>query len=681
MNSKKYKNWNPVTDANGIVWCHLDVLDASTNILSAEVLDEFNELLLAFVKEPPKGVVILSDKTNGFIAGANIKEFTTIENEVQAMTMLARGHAAFDRLDALACPTVSLINGYCLGGGLELALACDYRVALDSDKTRLGLPEVLLGIHPGFGGVMRLIRLVGPVKALPLMLQGRTLDANSARKLGLVDYVVPERHFLQSATDIIRKRPPPRRASNFAALPGKTPFRQLTARYLRQQLKGKIKQEHYPAPYALVDIWEQAGGDEKALLKAEMNSVARLANNPSSRGLVRVYLLQERLKAIGAASKDFKVEHVHVVGAGVMGGDIAAWCALQGLTVSLQDREPQFIAPAIKRAYGLFSSKLKKPRPIQAVMDRLIPDIQALHVEKADVIIEAIIEKAEAKINLYTQMEPRMKPAAILATNTSSIPLEVLGQSLSQPDRLVGIHFFNPVAKMQLVEIVYSANTESVWVDRAAAFCRSIARLPLPVKSSPGFLVNRILTPYMMEAMLLYEEGVMPELIDRAAVDFGMPMGPLELADTVGLDICLSVAKNLSEKINIPVPDNLVKMVVSGTLGKKSGSGFYVYKNGKPVKNRQGEGTNTETNPDIEDRLILRIVNECVDCLRDKIVEDADLLDAGMIFGTGFAPFRGGPMNYAHARGYRAIVDRLTNLSQKYGERFKPGEFWQSMLE
>lgn len=457
--------------------------------------------------------------------------------------MLTRGHATFDKLDTLSCPTVSLINGFCLGGGLELALACKYRIALESDKTRLGLPEVMLGIHPGFGGVMRLIRLIGPVKALPLMLQGRTLDANAARKLGLVDYVVPERHFLKSAMDIVRKRPPPRRASNLAALPGKSPFRQFFASYLRRQLKSKVRPEHYPAPYALVDIWEKFGGNDKELLKAEITSVSKLATNPSSRNLVRVYLLQERLKAIGAASKDYKVEHVHVVGAGVMGGDIAAWCALQGMTVSLQDRQPEFIAPAIKRAYALFSGKLKKPRPIQAVMDRLVPDIKALQVEKADVLIEAIIEKAEAKTGLYAQMEPRMKPDAILATNTSSIPLEVLGKSLAQPERLVGIHFFNPVAKMQLVEIVHAANTAPVWIDRAAAFCKSIGRLPLPVKSSPGFLVNRILTPYMMEAMLLYEEGVLPEQIDQVAVDFGMPMGPIELADTVGLDICLSVAK------------------------------------------------------------------------------------------------------------------------------------------
>ncbi len=678
MSNKPYRHWQPQTDEAGIVWCHLDVQDSSANILSADVLDEFIEILETLATHLPTGLVILSDKPNGFIAGANIKEFTTIENEEQAVTMLTRGHTAFDKLDTLACPTVSLINGFCLGGGMELALACDYRIALESEKTRLGLPEVMLGIHPGFGGVMRMIRLLGPLKALPLMLQGRTLEAGAARKLGLVDYVVPKRHFLDSARQLVLKRPKPRCASSLAALPGKSPLRQLTAYIMRRQLKQKVRQDHYPAPYALLGIWEQSGDGEQSLLKAEIRSVSKLAISPAARNLVLVYLLQERLKAAGT-NKDQKIGHVHVVGAGVMGGDIAAWCVLQGMTVSLQDRKPEFIAPAIKRAYRLFLSKLKKPRPVQAAMDRLIADIDARQVEKADVFIEAIVEKAEAKTELFVHMESRLPTHAILATNTSSIPLEVIGNTLTDPGRLVGIHFFNPVAKMQLVEIIYAANTGKVWIDRAAAFCCSIGRLPLPVKSSPGFLVNRILTPYLVETMLMTEEGISPELIDQVALAFGMPMGPVELADTVGLDICLSVARNLGAHINIAVPDKLVKMVEAGQLGKKSGSGFYQYKNGKPLKNRI-EGSQ-HSFADIEDRLILRILNECVACLREEIVEDADLLDAGMIFGTGFAPFRGGPLHYAADRGYQNIVDRLLSLSASCGDRFQPDQYWQSLLK
>jgi 3-hydroxyacyl-CoA dehydrogenase/enoyl-CoA hydratase/3-hydroxybutyryl-CoA epimerase len=676
MSSASYKHWKLETDAHGIVWCHIDVEGSSTNILSAEVLDEFSDLLDKLAAELPKGLIILSDKTNGFIAGADIREFTRIESPEDAMVMLKRGQSAFDKLDALACPTLTLINGFCLGGGMELALACDYRIVLDNDRTKLGLPEVLLGIHPGFGGTMRLVRLLGPLKAMPLMLQGRTVDPRTAKKLGMVDYVVPERQFMASAPALILRHPAPKRAGKLAILLNQKPLRKLFAHYLRKQTAKKVSPENYPAPFALINIWEHSADNDKAFLKSEAESVARLASNEASRNLVRVYFLQERLKSIGAR-KDFNVENVHVIGAGVMGGDIAAWCVLQGLKVGLQDREPKFIAPAIKRAAALYAKKLKQPRLVQAAMDRLLPDIGASNVGKADVVIEAIIEKTEAKTALYQQIEPRLKNNAILATNTSSIALEILGKSLTDPARLVGIHFFNPVAQMQLVEIIHAGNTAPEWIDRAASFCRQIGRLPLPVKSSPGFLVNRILTPYLIETMLLYQEGVAPELIDKIAVDFGMPMGPVELADTVGLDICLSVARNLSEKISIPIPELLEQMVDKGTLGRKTGSGFYQYKKGKPEKKR----IDTTALPvgDIEDRLILRMLNECVACLREGIVEDADLLDAGMIFGTGFAPFRGGPLFYAKKRGYLNLSVRLGVLHEKYGERFKPDPYWESL--
>ncbi|MEX2353877.1 MAG: 3-hydroxyacyl-CoA dehydrogenase NAD-binding domain-containing protein [Gammaproteobacteria bacterium] len=678
MNDKTYKHWKLETDEHGIVWCHIDVSGASTNILSAEVLDEFSDLLDNLAASPPKGLVILSDKTNGFIAGADIREFTRIESPEDAMQMLKRGQSAFDKLDALSCPTLSLINGFCLGGGMELALACDYRIVLENDRIKLGLPEVLLGIHPGFGGTMRLVRLLGPMQAIPLMLQGRTVNPRTAGKLGLVDYVVPERQFMASATKLILRRPTPKKAGKLVRLLNLNPFRKLLARFLRYQTAKKVRLEHYPAPFSLIDVWEQFGDNEKTFLKGEAESVARLASNTTSRNLVRVYFLQEKLKSIGA-DKDFSVDNVHVVGAGVMGGDIAAWCAMQGMRVGLQDREPKYIAPAIQRAWKLYSKKLKHPRLVQAVMDRLMPDIAARNIDKADVVIEAIIENAEAKAGLFKEIEPRLKDQAILATNTSSIALEVLNRDLQDPARLVGIHFFNPVAKMQLVEIIHAETTGQEWVDRAAAFCRQIGRLPLPVKSSPGFLVNRVLTPYLMETMVMYEEGIMPELIDKVAVDFGMPMGPIELADTVGLDICLSVARNLSEKIDIPIPDLLVQMVDKGTLGKKTGSGFYEYKQGKPRK--KSVDTTGQSLTDIEDRLVLRMLNECVACLREGIVEDEDLLDAGMIFGTGFAPFRGGPMFYAKERGYLNLAVRLGVLNKKYGERFKPDPYWEELQE
>ena len=477
---------------------------------------------------------------------------------------------------------------------------------------------------------------------------------------------------------LILKKPPPRRAGFRANLSNLAPLRKLFARYLRYATGKKARPDQYPAPFALIDTWERHGGNERDMLDAEARSVARLVTTETSRNLVRAFQLQDRLKSLGRSQKTgFK--RVHVIGAGTMGGDIAAWCVLQGLTVTLQDREPKFIAPAIKRAHQLFSKRLKHPRRVQAAMDRLIPDLKGLGVAAADVVIEAIIEDVEAKQNLFKSIEPVLKDSAVLATNTSSIALESISAVLQGPERLAGIHFFNPVARMQLVEIVHAPDTAEEWQQQAAAFTRHIGRLPLPVKSSPGFLINRILTPYLMETLLLQQEGHDPAAIDQVAVDFGMPMGPVELADSVGLDICLAVATNLQEKLNVAVPEKLRQMVEAGHLGKKSGRGFYVYQKGKAQKQKNEISSGTARQ--IEDRLILRLLNECAACLREGIVADGDLLDAGMIFGTGFAPFRGGPLHYARKRGIEDIVKELTALSGSAGERYKPDTYWQTLIE
>ncbi len=384
-------------------------------------------------------------------------------------------------------------------------------------------------------------------------------------------------------------------------------------------------------------------------------------------------MLQDRLKSFGHDC-DFKPHHIHVIGAGVMGGDIAAWCAFQGLTVTLQDRDPKFIAPALKRAFSLFKKRLKVPWRVQEAMDRLIPDHKGLGISKADVVIEAIIEDVEVKHILFRKIEPKLKKETILATNTSSIALNKLMNGLENPGRLVGIHFFNPVAMMQLVEIVQADNTDKTVCQKAAAFCRQIDRLPVPVTSSPGFLVNRILMPYLMEAVILLQEGNPAQVIDKAAISFGMPMGPIELADSVGLDICLSVADILSKSLDMQVPDNLRVVVEHGKFGRKSGQGFYQYKKGKPVfKNERMENYDIE---EITDRLILQMLNEAIACLHENVVQDSDLVDAGMIFGTGFAPFRGGPMHYIEDRGKQAIHNRLKVLHEKYGNRFTPHDGW-----
>ena len=675
-NNTNDKHWRLHIDEDRIAWLTLDKAGASVNVLSVDVIAQLDGHLATLEQETVKGLVIRSGKEKGFIAGADIKEFLRVGSTEEAVAMMRDCHRVFDRLEALKFPTVALINGFCLGGGMELALACRYRIADEDPAVRLGLPEVMLGIHPGFGGSLRLPRLIGPVQALPLMLAGRTVSARAARKLGMIDYAVPTRHMERAARATVLNPPGPHRPGRLQRLLSHRLVRPLLGKYMRRSVAQRVSEKHYPAPFALLELWVKHSDDARKMLEEEAASVARLVVGETAQNLIRVFFLQEELKSLGRGA-DFQARRVHVVGAGVMGGDIAAWCALNGLQVNLQDQSPERIAPALERAHALFRKRLKQPRLVQAAMDRLRPDVDGIGVAHADVVIEAIFENAEAKEALYRELEPRMKDDALLATNTSSIPLEELGKALARPERLVGLHFFNPVAKMKLVEIVRSSHTDAAVAKQAAGFTRQIDRLPLPVKSSPGFLVNRILMPYLLEAVVLESEGIQPELIDRAAVEFGMPMGPIELADTVGLDICLSVAEILSASLGGAVPDKLRRLVEAGNLGRKSGRGFYTYKKGKPEKARLDKGA--EIPADVTDRMIFSILNEAVACLREGVIDTADHLDAGIIFGTGFAPFRGGPLHYIKARDVSIMQQRLESLAQTHGERFTPDEGWRTL--
>jgi 3-hydroxyacyl-CoA dehydrogenase/enoyl-CoA hydratase/3-hydroxybutyryl-CoA epimerase len=359
-----------------------------------------------------------------------------------------------------------------------------------------------------------------------------------------------------------------------------------------------------------------------------------------------------------------------------MGGDIAAWCAARGLEVTLQDRAEEYVRPALKRAHEFFVKKLRDEKKARDAEARLKMDIAGDGAAQADVIVEAIFENADAKRELYARLEPRMKTGAVLATNTSSIELEVLGQNLRDPGRLVGLHFFNPVAKMPLVEVISSEQTLAEVRQAGLVFTRKLDKLPLPCRSAPGFVVNRVLMPYLNEAMFIAEEGLPLKLIDDAAVAFGMPMGPVELADVVGLDVCLHVGRILAEAFHRKAPERLAQLVEAKQLGRKSGRGFYEWRDGKPIKPPAGGLT---APPDLTDRLLLPMVNESVACLRERVVEEADLLDAGVIFGTGFAPFRGGPIAYARSRGFAAVIAALEALERKYGARFKPDAGWRDL--
>ncbi|MCP5299546.1 MAG: enoyl-CoA hydratase/isomerase family protein [Chromatiaceae bacterium] len=664
-------------DAEGVAWLTFDNADGGTNVLTDEVLEAFDQALVQTAQLHPKGLVIRSAKTSGFIAGADVKAFARIPGVASAEQHIRRVHEIFHRLESMAFPTVAAIHGFCLGGGLELALACDYRVCCDDDATRLGFPEVKLGIFPGYGGTVRAARLLGDLKALGLMLGGRSISGRTARRMGLVDMAVPRRQLRPAALKMLQREARPRRASRSQRLPALAPLRPLVSRVLASQVGKHVNTEHYPAPLELLRHWQATAGDESAMYASEVRNVARLVNATPAQNLIRVFLLQDRLKAEG--DKDaFQPARVHVVGGGVMGGDIAAWCALRGMQVTLQDRAPEYLTRAVSRAHALFRHKLKDRYALQAAIDRLMPDHRGDGVRSADVVIEAIFEDIDAKRALYARLEPQMKPDAVLATNTSSIPLGTLGEGLERPGRLVGLHFFNPVVKMPLLEIVHDETTEPDMIEKAAAFARHIDKLPLKVRSSPGFLVNRVLMPYLLEAVELLDEGVPGPLVDKAALSFGMPMGPIELADTVGLDICLSVAEKMAAALHNTVPERLRELVAGGDLGRKSGKGFYAWRDGMAVKPAVADQARIEL-ADVSDRLILRLVNESVACLREGVVADEDLLDAGVVFGTGFAPFRGGPMHYVHSRGVGEVQRRLDELENRFGQHFHADDGWTAL--
>ena len=632
-------HWTIKRDAEGYARLIFDKAGATTNTLSAAVLAELNTALDELERNPPPGLVIASGKANGFIAGADIDEFGDVKTEADAMALVRRGWDTFNRLARIPFPTVALIRGFCLGGGLELALACRYRVVVDEPGTRLGLPEVMLGIVPGWGGMKRLPELIGAPAALDLMLTGKTVDARKAKRLGLADECVPPRIMENAALGILKAKPTPHALSIAQSLMGQKLLRRYVADQAEKQVAKRARREHYPAPYALIDIWKRYDGNALAVPASDPSSVPSLLKSPTASNLIRVFRLQERLKALGKES-DFKVAHVHVVGAGTMGGDIAAWCALRGLTVTLQDQDAKRLVPAFARASKLFAERLKDPRRVRDATDRLLPDVAGHGVARADVIIEAIFEDLDAKRALFAALEKKAKPEALLATNTSSIPLEAIGSALADPSRLIGIHFFNPVAKMMLVEIVTGKATREVLLRQAAAFVRRIDKLPLPVKSAPGFLVNRVLAPYLMTAMRCVDEGVAPETVDEAARAFGMPMGPIELADSVGLDICVAVGRMLEP--DAKPPERLMALVAAGHLGRKSGRGFYEYAAGKLVRKPPGA-----VPAGLASRLIDPLIAEAKAALAEGIVADADLVDAGAIFGTGFAPFTGGPLRFA----------------------------------
>ncbi|MGC2410613.1 MAG: 3-hydroxyacyl-CoA dehydrogenase NAD-binding domain-containing protein [Methyloceanibacter sp.] len=639
-------DWHLSVDFEGIAWALMDREGESMNSLGRRLTEELGEIVKwveeAAMRGEVKGLVLMSGKPSGFLVGADIREFERFGTEPQIKEVVKETLSLFDRIEKLPVPVVVAIHGYCLGGGLELALTCHWRIADREEGTRLGFPEVKLGIFPGLNGTVRSLQLAGPIDAMSAMLTGRMLRPAEAKAVGLIDQVVPTHHNLRwAARKAVLQKRRAKGAPWWKQLMLKQPVRGLLAKQMRAKTAAKVREEHYPAPFRLIDLFEQYGDDPARMRAAETEIFAPLMAGETSRNLRRVFMLSEMLK--DEAPKDgFKPRRVHVIGAGTMGGDIAAWCVVCGMQASLQDLDEAQIKKALARAKSLFRRQLRKKQAIDAAVARLIADPKGKDIKHADVVIEAIVERLEVKQKLFQELEGQLKPGAVLTTNTSSLRLEGIALSLKDPGRLVGLHFFNPVAQLPLVEVVRGEQTREEEVRKACAFVTAIKKLPLIVKSCPGFLVNRVLAPYMMDAVRRREEGEPRDKIDQAALKFGMPMGPLELMDLVGLDI----ANDVGEQLELaPRADTVLsRLVKAGKLGKKTGEGFYSWENDKPK--REEVVYDAAELERLGRDLVKPMLDECERALNDKIVASADHLDAGVIFGTGFAPFRGGPLHY-----------------------------------
>jgi 3-hydroxyacyl-CoA dehydrogenase/enoyl-CoA hydratase/3-hydroxybutyryl-CoA epimerase len=645
-----------------------------------------------------EGVVVISGKSGSFIAGADVSAIGSMTDRAQVLALIHRAHAAFGRLAALRAPTVAAIHGVCLGGGTELALACDSRIASEEPATQIGLPETLLGIFPGFGGTTRLPRLVGLSAALDLILTGRSLDARRAEKLGLVARAVPAAWLTEYAhrrLDELRSRPAGRRRDAWKPrgagpwlMEGNLFGRSLVFRGARAMTKARTHGE-YPAPLAAIRVMELGWGRPlEEGLKLEADWVSDLVVGPVCKNLVRIFRLSERAKKDDVADPSIRpaeLKNLALVGAGVMGGGIAELASRSGMTVRVRDIQPASLVKALQTVRSIIAERSRKRRGASFDRDnqlaRIQPTLELTGLKRADVAIEAVIEDLDIKRRVFGELEVRMRDDALLATNTSSLSVNALADGLEHPERFCGFHFFNPVHRMPLVEVVRGAKTGDPALVTAVALARRLGKTPVVVNDAPGFVVNRILMPYLREAMHLLEEGYALAEIDASMRRFGMPMGPFEVVDEVGLDVASKVAAVLAKAFpkRMSAAPALDQLVAAGRLGKKSGLGFYRHrgKQRKPdpeIMARLGlTRERRPANPDVlSERMVLAMINEAAHCLEDGVVADAGMVDLALIFGAGFPPFRGGLLRHADTLGLANVESRLTALRAERGERYAP---------
>jgi 3-hydroxyacyl-CoA dehydrogenase/enoyl-CoA hydratase/3-hydroxybutyryl-CoA epimerase len=649
------------------------------------------------------GVVVRSGKPGSFVAGADVQAIGSLTDRARVIEIVHRAHAAFDRLAELPAPTVAAIDGVCLGGGTELALACDSRIATEEPQTQIGLPEVLLGIFPGFGGTTRLPRLVGVSAALDLILSGRALDGRRAERMGLVARSVPAAWLIEHAEARLAQlaqRPKPRRRDGYrprsfaARLVDSTPFgRSIAFSRARTMTKARTG-GNYPAPFAAIRVMQHGFGQPLGRgFELEANEVSDLVVGPVCKNLVRIFLLSEAAKKApvvpNGAIEPQAISRLALVGAGVMGGGIAELASRVGIEVRVRDVNAASLTRALQTARSLVDDRLRRRKGPPAVrgrerdaqLARIQPTLELSGVGRADFVIEAVVEDIDVKRRVFAELEVRSHPESVLATNTSSLAVSSLAEGLQHPQRFCGFHFFNPVHRMPLVEVVRGRHTSDATLVTAVALARRMGKTPVVVRDAPGFVVNRILMPYLREAMYLLEEGYRLRDIDLSMRAFGMPMGPFEVLDEVGLDVAKKVAAILGQAFpdRMEAAPALDKLVAAGRLGRKSGAGFYRYRGSERrvdprLARRIGiaRGRHGATTEPLSDRMVLAMVNEAARCLEDGIVADAGAIDLAMIFGAGFPPFRGGPLRHADALGLPRVESRLTALRAEKGPRFEP---------
>jgi 3-hydroxyacyl-CoA dehydrogenase/enoyl-CoA hydratase/3-hydroxybutyryl-CoA epimerase len=680
-----------VTDT-GIAILTFDRPDSTANIFDHPTLDELNQHVDFLESEKSlKGLIIRSAKSKIFIAGADLNTFTREVNAERLAMVIERGQKTFDRIARLPYPTVAAIHGVAVGGGFEITLACDYRIASSDVATKVGLPETNLGILPAWGGSTRLPKLIGLPNALEAIMNGRTYPAEQALKLGMVDAIVHREQLIAFATKNIQQSGGKKR-SHKIHISNRPPLSKLVKSQAEKKALTRTR-GHYPAPLKALEVaCASLNISHEESLANEKNRFIELALTETAQNLIGIFFLQERAKKLklppelepGPATPGKAINKTMVVGAGLMGAGIAQWLSSRGLRVILKDVGPALLGKGMQAIAKIYATGVKRhlfsETDARNAFDRILPVYEEMPLREIDLVIEAAIEKLDVKQQIFAELESKLPANLALATNTSALSIDAIAASLQHPERVVGIHFFNPVHRMQLVEIVRGPKTDGATLNTALRFAKQIGKLPVLVKDSPGFLVNRILLPYMVEAVRLFAEGFRIENIDRTMLDFGMPMGPLRLTDEVGLDVAEHVAKELESRVRhlAPLNDTLAKMMEKGWFGRKSGKGFYEYGSGSDEKINSLFGDLQPTEPvtvnqgDVRDRLVLLMVNEAARTIEEKVVDAPEDVDFGMIMGTGWAPFRGGPLRFADHLGISTVVSRLNNLRDRVAPYFEP---------